>query len=112
MYKRKDRKINPVNVPLPNGINPGGGANFGPPNGTLVHQSGKVVPKGSRLTPERLAQMKIGGGMLSKEERQLFINILFEYEGAIAFDDSEMGLLSPEIEPPVKIHTVPHLPWQ
>jgi hypothetical protein len=24
MYKRKDRKINPVNVPLPNGINPGG----------------------------------------------------------------------------------------
>ena len=112
MYKRKDRKINPVNVPLSNGINPGSGANFGSPNGTLVHQSGKVVPKGSRLTPERLAQMKIGGGMLSKEERQLFINILFEYEGAIAFDDSEMGLLSPEIEPPVKIHTVPHLPWQ
>ena len=29
MYKRKDRKINPVNTPLPNGINPGDSANFG-----------------------------------------------------------------------------------
>jgi hypothetical protein len=25
MYKRKDRKVNPVDTPLPNGINPGGG---------------------------------------------------------------------------------------
>ena len=34
------------------------------------------------------------------------------YEGAIAFDDSEMGLLNPEIEPPIIIHTIPHIPWQ
>ena len=56
--------------------------------------------------------MKIGIGFLSEAERQLFIDILFEYEGAVAFDDSEMGLLNPEIEPPVIIHTVPHSPWQ
>ena len=29
MYKRKDRKVRPVNMPLPGGINPGGGANIG-----------------------------------------------------------------------------------
>jgi len=56
--------------------------------------------------------MKIGIGFLSEAERQLFIDILFEYEGAVAFGDSEMGLLNPEIEPPVIIHTVPHSPWQ
>ena len=56
--------------------------------------------------------MQIGGGFLSEIERQLFIDILFEFEGAVAFDDSEMGLLDPMIEPPVKIHTIPHQPWQ
>jgi hypothetical protein len=113
LYKRKDRKVNPVNTPLPNGVNPGGGPIFGPPHGPPEnHRSGKIVPKGSRLTPERLAQMKIGGQMLSESEKKLFIDILFKYEGAIAFDDSEMGFLNPEIEPPVKIHTVPHVPWQ
>ena len=28
MYKRKDKKIRPVNVPLPGGVNPGGGVNL------------------------------------------------------------------------------------
>jgi hypothetical protein len=34
------------------------------------------------------------------------------YKSAIAFDNSEMGLLRPEIEPPVIIHTIRHIPWQ
>jgi hypothetical protein len=42
----------------------------------------------------------------------MFINILFEYEGVIAFTDDEMGLLDPSIEPAVIVHTVPHTPWQ
>ena len=29
MYKRKGRKINPVDVPLAGGVNPGGGVNSG-----------------------------------------------------------------------------------
>ena len=37
--------------------------------------------------------MMIGGNFLSEQEKQLFIDILFEFEGAIAFDESEMGLL-------------------
>jgi hypothetical protein len=28
MYKRKDKKIRPANVPLPDGVNPGGGVNW------------------------------------------------------------------------------------
>jgi hypothetical protein len=71
-----------------------------------------VVPRGSRLTPERLAKMNIGGGFLTESEKQLVVDILFEFEGAVAFDDTEMGLLREEIEPPVKIHSVPHEPWQ
>jgi hypothetical protein len=64
--------------------------------------------------PEHLAKLNIGGhsDFLSDAEKQLFIDILYEFEGAIAFDESEMGLLHESIEPPVEIHTVPHTPWQ
>ncbi len=56
--------------------------------------------------------MKIRPGFLTPVEKQLFIDILFEYKAAIAFDESEMRLLDPSIEPPVIIHTIPHTPWQ
>jgi hypothetical protein len=77
---------------------------IGPP------KQGRVVLHGSRLTLEHIEKMKIGNGFLSDAEEQLFVDILYEYEGAVAFDDSEIGLLNPEIEPPVVIHTVPHVP--
>ena len=100
----------PANVPLPDGINPDGEVSLGQSSSTPAR--GKTVPRGSRLTPERLASMKIGTGFLSGPEQQLFIDILFEYEGAVAFDETEMGLLDSSIEPPVVIHTIPHTPWQ
>ena len=142
LYKRKDKKVRPANVPLPDGINPGGSPSaessikdsgqtpdqssqslpslqspqppqpVAPNVPPIMPTGGKIVPRGSRLTPERLAKMKIGVGFLSGPEKQLFIDILFEHEGAIAFDESEMGLLDPSIEPPVVIHTIPHTPWQ
>ena len=101
MYKRKGKKVLPVNIPLQGGEPPGGGVN----DEVITDNAFKptVVPRGSRLTPERLAAMKIGTEFLSDAEKQLFIDILFEFEGAIAFDDSEMGLLNPAIEPPVHI---------
>ena len=71
----------------------------------------KKVPRGSYLTPERLLKIKIG--FLSVAERQVFVDILlFEYEGAIAFNDSEMGLLNSDIKPPVIVQSVPHTPWR
>lgn len=110
------RKINPVNIPLQDGVNSGGNVMtemIGNESiGEETQDDGKKVPRGSRLTPERLVKMKIGVRFLSTPEKQLFIDILFEYEDAIAFDDSEMGLLDPEIESPIKIHTIPHQPWQ
>jgi hypothetical protein len=70
--------------------NPVGGVNFnrtteGETTGKFVL---KRVPRGSRLTPERLSKMKIGTDFLSNAEKALFIDILFKYEGAIAFDES------------------------
>src|SRR5271169_2888865 len=112
MYKRKDKKVRPANVPLPDGINPGGEVNGGIKSGSPSQFCSRTVPRGSRLTPERLAKMKIGINFLLDAEKQLFIDILFEHEGAMAFDDSEMGCLNPKIEPPIVIHTIPHSPWQ
>lgn len=121
MYKRKDKKVLPANVPLSGGVNPGGGVSGSVPvmEGEMGSKGdvgethgGKKVPRGSRLTPERLAQMKIGDGFLSEEERMLFVDILYEFEGVLAFEDSEMGCLHESIEPPVIVHTVPHVPWQ
>jgi hypothetical protein len=81
-------------------------------NGELKVHVGKMVPRGSRLTPERLAVMEIGGGTLSREEEELVMErVLYRYEGAIAFEDSHMGLLDPVIEPPIVIQTVPHQSW-
>ena len=118
-YKRKDKKVLPANVPLPADLNirptPGARLEESQNRNSLwipeVH-GGKTVPRGSRLTPERLSQMKIGGSFLSPQEKQLFVDILFEFEGAVAFDETEMGMLHESIEPPIEIHTIPHTPWQ
>ena len=53
-----------------------------------------------------------GGDFLSEKERHLFVDILFDFEGALAFEDGEMGLLDKSIEPLVTVHTVPYTPWQ
>ena len=73
MYKRKDKKVLPVNIPLAHGHPPGGNMNgeaIPTANGEFKPT---IVPPGSRLTPERLASMKIGTGFLTDSEKQLFI---------------------------------------
>jgi hypothetical protein len=42
---------------------------------------------------ERLERMHIGNGFLTELERQLFVDILFHYEGAVAFTEEENGSL-------------------
>jgi len=96
------------NVPLPDGIKPGRNINSELPT---TAAKGLIVEHGSRLTPERLAKMNIGTGFLSEAEKQLFVEILFKYEGAVALDETEMGPFSADIEPPIMIHTVPYEPW-
>ncbi|KAI8317918.1 hypothetical protein GQ54DRAFT_267591, partial [Martensiomyces pterosporus] len=58
-----------------------------------------------------MARLQIGDGNLSKAEVKLFRSELKSVESAMAFSDEEMGLLKPEVEPPVRIPTVPHEPW-
>jgi len=104
MYKRKDRKVNPVDAPLPNGISLGGNSVM-----DTQHHAQKPVLWGSWLTLKRLKMVKIDDGGLSEGEKDLFVEILTEFEGMIAFDDDEMGLLDIRIEPPVKAHVIPHI---
>ena len=108
MYKWKNKKILSVNILLSDDINLGDEVNRAH-DLELLH--GIIIPHGSRLTSERLAKMNINTNFLSSPEKQIFIDILFTYEGVIAFDDFEMGLLHPEIESPVVIHTIPHSSW-
>jgi len=123
MYKQKDRKVLPVNVPLSDGVNPTNvPSDLKPIHSldqlSLLHKpiggpwKGKIILHGSRLTLKQLMRMKIGTGYLWDLEKKLFIDILYEFEAAVAFDKSEMGLLDPSIEPPVIIPTIPHTPWQ
>jgi hypothetical protein len=74
-YKRKGRKVLPANVSLPDGVNP---ANIPLSTAPELPATGRKVPRGSHLTPERLATMNIGNGFLAPAEKQLFIDILFE----------------------------------
>ena len=108
MYKQKGKKICRANVPLPHGVNLGGGVNWE----SIGSQEGRIVARRSCLTPEQLTTMQIGGEFLTDLEKQIFVDILFMFEGAIAFDDSEIGLLNLAIEPSAVSYTVPHIPWQ
>lgn len=82
IYKREDRKVNPVDAPLSGEIKPEGAPLdwIEEMTGKKVN-AGKVVPRGSRLTPERLAAMNIHGVTLSKEEVELVqVGVLFRFE--------------------------------
>jgi len=52
MYKRKGKKVHPVNNPLPDGIKPGGSANMKAKDNETGQRRGVTVERGSRLTPE------------------------------------------------------------
>ena len=51
-------------------------------------------------------------GYLSEPEKELFVDILFKFEGVVAFNESKMGKLDSSIEPLIVIPTVNHEPWQ
>ena len=70
-YKRKDKKIRPANIPLPTGVSPGGKVSQESPQPELPR--GCTVPCGSRLTPERLASINIGGNFLSDAENSFLL---------------------------------------
>ncbi len=110
LYKKKADKIKPVDLPHPGGIKPEGALNWRTKAiSQEIYQPGKyagwIIPKfssikkGSRLTPERLGKLKLGEG-LSDEEKDVFYEMLYNREAAIAFNFEEKGYFNSEIEPP------------
>jgi len=69
------------------------------------------IERGSRLTPERIEKLKIGKG-ITKEEREVLMEVMFSRGKGIAFDFTEKAEFKPEVEPPHVIPTITHEPWQ
>ena len=68
------------------------------------------LARGARLKPERLERMLVGD--IKPNERQILEAMLFNREEALAWEFSEMGHVSRDVTPPLKIKTVPHEAWQ
>jgi hypothetical protein len=128
MYKRKADKVRPVeaDVTLTDGSTPGGLVAWredclkreallppgtGPFDGTLLIKKFSSIPRGSRLTAERIKAL-VTGTELRPRERELFLEMMFNREAALSWDFSEIGRVRPEVAPPQEIRTVEHKPWQ
>jgi hypothetical protein len=123
-YKPKAKKVQPVNRNDGTGGGPGGRADWferSKARETPQEQEGKYrdyllpritsVPKGSRLTPERLQSLDIGD-WLWEEEKAMFYELMLNREGAIAFDWKEVTKIHDDISPPILIKTIEHEAWQ
>ena len=124
MYKPKSKKVLPVDRGDGKGEKPGGREDWyerAKLRETSQEQVGKYrehliprfsdIPRGSRLTPERLAKLDVGDE-ITAEERLLFEEMLLNREKAIAFDWKECGQVHEDVSPPIVIKTVPHKAWQ
>lgn len=124
MYKSKAKKVQPVNEADQIGEAPGGKDDWyerSRVRDTQQDQHGRFqhlllprfsnLPRGSRLTPERLAKLNVGS-TLWPEERALFNEMMLNREGAIAFEWPEYRRFHEDVSPPVIIKTIPHKAWQ
>jgi len=68
------------------------------------------VQKGSRLTEKRIRDLVVGDNLWLRE-RELFLEMLYNREKAIAFDFSHIGKVRLEVVPPQVIKTVEHKAW-
>jgi hypothetical protein len=124
LYKRKVDKVRPVDCGESDGDNPGGVSNWVEilKRSDVYHEPTGVyskwlilkfsdIERGSRLTEERISKLVIGSG-LTKEEKALFIEMLYNREKVLAFDFSHCGRVRREVAPPQVIKTVEHKAWQ
>ena len=124
-YKRKAEKVQPVNSSTPDKSTLGGVQDWreraleqqkklirGLPLGPFDHiiePRYTQLARGARLKPERLERMLVGD--IKPNERQILEAMLFNREEALAWEFSEMGRVSRDVTPPLKIKTVPHEVW-
>jgi hypothetical protein len=127
MYKRKGKKVLPVNIARTDGAAPGGETFWkekilekekeklkGRPPGKFdrwLTPRFTDAPVGTRLTPERKATIQVGEE-LTPQEKELLFACLQNREMALAWNMSEIGRIRKEVTPPLKIDTVDHEPWQ
>ncbi|KNZ76466.1 hypothetical protein J132_10441 [Termitomyces sp. J132] len=50
-------------------------------------------------------------GFLTSDEINVLVDMVAKQEKAFAWEDSERGSLHPDFFPPVRIPTIPHVPW-
>lgn len=123
-YKPKSRKVRPVDLTDGTGEAPGGRKDWferSKARETPQEHTGKYaryllpriasIPKGSRLTPERLTSLLVGD-WLWESEREMFDEMMLNREGAIAFDWKEVSKIHEDVSPPVRIKTIQHTAWQ
>jgi hypothetical protein len=65
------------------------------------------IPRGSRLTLERLKALDIGDWLWESEVEMLH-EMLINHEGAIAFDWTECSKIHEDVSPLIVIRTIPH----
>ncbi len=124
MYKKKAQKVQPVDANDGTGDPPGGRFDWYQRSKARDYKqphTGKYkdfllpritpIPRGSRLTPERLKALDVGA-WLWPEERAMFDELMINREGAIAFDWKEVSKIHEDVSPPIVIKTVEHKAWQ
>jgi hypothetical protein len=114
-YKPVAKKVRPLEMEYPSDLN----APMKHPPMSRDPYSSPLTPQppvfefGGRLTKERLVDVHFGPeGFLTDQEKTLLLHVLRLRERALAFDESERGLLKATYAAPYKFATVPHTPWQ
>ena len=104
LYKLVAKKVRPVNQAIESGV--------------ALTPFAYRRPMQVESTPELLSKEKLDLMLsdslefLTAAEVKRFKDMLCGHGKAFAYDDTQLGYLNPKIEPPVVIHTIPHVPWQ
>ena len=126
-YKRKDKKVQPVDEADPEGQAPGGLPGWygvllkealdqsepmpGRPFKQHIKPRYSREPRGYRLTSDRFEDLKVSD-QLWPRERDMLAEILYNREPALAWDFSHLSRIRPEVFPPQRLNVVKHTAWQ
>ena len=114
-YKPVDKKVRPVNQPMPQSINPPlqrPPLSRDPYKTPLTPWPPDFQPT-AKITEERLGVINFGPeGWLLPEEVKLFRHLIILRQNALAFCPAERGLLKHSYGLPYVIPVIEHTPWQ
>ena len=111
-YKTKANKVRPVDSSETDGSKPGGSLDWFEKSKLddipcldpgqypdWITPKFSDIPKGSQLTKEQIERLVVGDSLWSKE-KELFIEMLYNREKALAFDFSEIRKVKPDVALP------------